>query len=62
MQIHLVDGTYELFRAYYGAPEATAPDGHEYRGEGLIHSDEAVCNVISDSVPYTLGSITRRFR
>ena len=27
MQLHIVDATYELFRAYYGAPEATAPDG-----------------------------------
>lgn len=27
MRIHLVDGTYELFRAYYGAPDAAAPDG-----------------------------------
>ncbi len=29
MKVHLVDGTYELFRAYYGAPEAQAPDGRE---------------------------------
>ena len=29
MQIHLVDGTYELFRAFYGAPEKAAPDGKE---------------------------------
>jgi 5'-3' exonuclease len=28
-RVHLVDGTYELFRAYYGAPSATAPDGRE---------------------------------
>ena len=27
MKIHLVDGTYELFRAHFGAPAATAPDG-----------------------------------
>jgi 5'-3' exonuclease len=27
MQVHLVDGTYELFRNYYGAPPKTAPDG-----------------------------------
>jgi 5'-3' exonuclease len=27
MRIHLVDGTYELFRAHFGAPEARAPDG-----------------------------------
>src|SRR5215470_10932435 len=24
--LHLVDATYELFRAYFGAPPATAPD------------------------------------
>ena len=29
MKVHLVDGTYELFRSYYGAPRATAPDGAE---------------------------------
>jgi 5'-3' exonuclease len=29
MRVHLVDGTYELFRAYYGAPSAAAPDGRE---------------------------------
>jgi 5'-3' exonuclease len=27
VRIHLVDGTYELFRAHFGAPEAAAPDG-----------------------------------
>ncbi len=29
MRLHLVDGTYELFRAYYGAPPARAPNGRE---------------------------------
>jgi len=29
MQLHLVDGTYELFRAYYGVPGSSAPDGSE---------------------------------
>ena len=29
MFVHLVDGTYELFRNYYGAPKASAPDGRE---------------------------------
>ena len=29
MDVHLVDGTYELFRSYYGPPGATAPDGTE---------------------------------
>ncbi|HET7291274.1 MAG TPA: 5'-3' exonuclease H3TH domain-containing protein [Vicinamibacteria bacterium] len=29
VRVHVVDGTYELFRAYYGAPPARAPDGRE---------------------------------
>jgi len=29
MQVHLVDGTYELFRCYYGAPKVQAQDGRE---------------------------------
>ena len=29
MKIHLVDGTYELFRAYYGAPDRQSPEGIE---------------------------------
>ena len=29
MQVHLIDGTFELFRAYFGAPSALAPDGRE---------------------------------
>ena len=29
MNVHLVDGTYELFRAFYGAPGAKAKDGRE---------------------------------
>jgi 5'-3' exonuclease len=29
MHVHAVDGTYELFRAYFGAPEAKTPSGRE---------------------------------
>jgi len=29
MKIHLVDGTYELFRSFYGPPPKKAPDGRE---------------------------------
>ncbi|HMN59297.1 MAG TPA: hypothetical protein PJ988_02970, partial [Anaerolinea sp.] len=29
MKIHLVDGTYELFRNHFGAPPKKAPDGRE---------------------------------
>lgn len=39
MRIHLVDGTYELFRAYYGAPPARSPDGREVGAtRGLLRS------------------------
>jgi 5'-3' exonuclease len=29
VRIHLLDGTYELFRSYFGAPKRFAPDGRE---------------------------------
>ena len=29
MQVHLIDGTYELFRHYYAVPSARDRDGHE---------------------------------
>ncbi len=60
MQVHLVDGTYELFRAYFGAPKASAPDGREVgairalarsflglsRNEGATHIAVAFDHVI----------------
>lgn len=39
MRIHLVDGTYELFRAFYGAPASSAPDGREVGAtRGILRS------------------------
>jgi 5'-3' exonuclease len=39
MQVHLVDGTYELFRSYYGAPSARGTDGAEVGAvRGLLAS------------------------
>ena len=29
MKVHLVDGTYELFRSWFGAPESKSPQGRE---------------------------------
>jgi 5'-3' exonuclease len=29
MKVHLIDGTYELFRSWFGAPEAKSPTGQE---------------------------------
>jgi 5'-3' exonuclease len=39
MRVHLVDGTYELFRAHYGAPPKKAPDGRQVGATvGLLSS------------------------
>lgn len=39
MKIHLLDGTYELFRGFYGPPPRKAPDGREVGATvGLLRS------------------------
>ena len=39
MKVHLVDGTYELFRSYFALPPISAPDGHEVGAiRGIIQS------------------------
>jgi 5'-3' exonuclease len=39
VKIHLVDGTYELFRSFYGPPPKSAPDGREVGATvGLMRS------------------------
>ena len=39
MKVHLVDGTFELFRAYFGAPPATGPHGQPTGAvRGLVRS------------------------
>ena len=39
MKVHLVDGTFELFRAYYGAPSSETADGVEVGAvRGLLRS------------------------
>lgn len=39
MRIHLVDGTYELFRSFYATPPKKAPDGREVGATlGLLRS------------------------
>lgn len=39
MKVHLIDGTYELFRSFYGPPKKQAPDGREVGATlGLLRS------------------------
>jgi 5'-3' exonuclease len=44
--VHLVDGTYELFRSHFGAPPATAPDGQQVGAvRGVLAS---LCSLLRD--------------
>jgi len=39
MKVHLVDGTYELFRAHFAVPSVSAPDGREIGAvRGLVQT------------------------
>jgi 5'-3' exonuclease len=39
LEVHLIDGTYELFRYYYGLPSARDADGHEVGAvRGVLNS------------------------
>jgi 5'-3' exonuclease len=39
MDVHLVDGTFELFRCFHGAPRATGANGQEVgAARGLLHT------------------------
>ncbi len=43
MKVHLIDGTYELFRAHFGAPSANSPAGTEVGAtRGLLRSMAAL--------------------
>jgi 5'-3' exonuclease len=58
MDVHLIDGTYELFRHFFGAPKAQTPDGVEVgavRGvlasmKGLLSSGATHVGVATDHV------------
>ena len=53
MKIHLVDGTYELFRSFYGPPPKKAPDGREVGATiGLLRS---LLSLIVDSHATHIG-------
>jgi 5'-3' exonuclease len=64
MQVHLVDGTYELFRAYYGPPPAKAPDGREVGAvRGLARSMLAlVRNESATHVAVAFDHVVESFR
>lgn len=64
MDVHLIDGTYELFRAFYGAPSARGPDGTEVgAARGLLRSLVALLNEPSTShVAIAFDHVIESFR
>lgn len=64
MKLHLVDGTYELFRNYYGAPPKKAPDGREVGAAlGLLRSLVAMLNQPGVThVAYAFDHVIESFR
>jgi 5'-3' exonuclease len=64
MKLHLVDGTYELFRNYYGAPPKKAPDGREIGAAlGLLRSLVAMLSQPGVThVAYAFDHVIESFR
>jgi 5'-3' exonuclease len=64
MKVHLVDGTYELFRNYYGAPPKTAPDGRQVGAAlGLLRSLVALLGQEGVThVAYSFDHVIESFR
>lgn len=64
MKLHLVDGTYELFRNYYGAPPKKLDDGREVGASlGLLRSLVALLSQPGVShVAYAFDHVIESFR
>jgi 5'-3' exonuclease len=65
MRLYLVDGSFELFRCYYGAPQARRPDGREVGAvRALFHTltfllrDDELTHVAIVFDAVTVGSAT----
>ena len=64
MNVHLVDGTYELFRNHFGAPSRKAPDGREVGATvGLLRSLLALVSTPGVThVAYAFDHVIESFR
>ena len=61
--LHLLDGTYELFRSHFGAPPRTAPDGNQISAvHGIMAS---TLSLLADGVTHlgaAFDTVIRSFR
>lgn len=64
MNVHLVDGTYELFRAHFGAPPGLDPEGREVGAtRGLLRSLAALLSEPGvTNVAVAFDSVVESFR
>lgn len=63
MRIHLVDGTYELFRHYHGAPPARDRDGQEIAAvRSVLHSLLAMVRMGATHVGVATDQVIESFR
>ncbi|MFN3240545.1 MAG: 5'-3' exonuclease H3TH domain-containing protein [Planctomycetota bacterium] len=64
VNVHLVDGTYELFRSFFGAPPAQAPDGREVGAvRGLLSSMGALLrDEFTSHVAVAFDTVVESFR
>ena len=63
MEIHLIDGTYELFRHYYALPSARDPDGREVGAvRGVLASVLAMINSGATYIGVATDHVIESFR
>jgi 5'-3' exonuclease len=63
MRLHLLDGTYELFRSYFGAPSRTGPDGMEVGAvHGIMASTFALLEEGVTHLGVAFDTVIRSFR
>jgi 5'-3' exonuclease len=63
MEVHLVDGTYELFRHYYALPSARDRDGHEVAAvKGVLTSVQGMINGGATHIAVATDHVIESFR
>lgn len=63
VRLHLIDGTYELFRSHFGAPSRTSPTGQEVAAvHGIMSSTLALIDGGATHLAAAFDTVVRSFR